>query len=1534
MDIEKLTEIGKSLGLGGENLIKFIQEKRDVQNQIRIEQQKIEREKRAHEREMKAEEKEILDKQLELVAMEKEKSDSRQSQGEVNISGGTSHAYRAKAPKLPHFNEGTDDLDAYLQRFERYSRNQGWDRKEWATNLSALLHGKALDIYSRMPFEESGDYDTLKAALLKGFQLTDTGFRDQFRSARPVQGETAQQFAVRLRNFLTRWVDMVGIKKTYDELVDLLLTEQFLESVNLELRLFLKERKPKNLEAMATFADQYADAHGSLVKLKGEQGTRVVDNRSTNNQGQSSDRRSGRESKQGQTRRPQTFSGRNADFSRGSRNANVGQTTASRNSSRTCFLCGRVGHFARDCRSRPKEISKVASLLASLITDVVGENSDSQTNVNISGGQQNTSDTPRQGAEASVSGSDTVACMISNQRMQNCCTNEGYVELKCGHAFPLMSVACGASTKKMPVSRGLMNGKVVQVLRDSGCTGVVVRRDLVLDKQLTGEERTCILVDGTVRTAAVASIHLDTPFWSGVTEAICIQNPVFDVILGNLEGIRGPNDPDPRWKLESNDGKAYNCSGEDGQREQANAVKTRLQTANEGTPMKKLTVPKRIPDISREELLTAQKADPTLFRTREMAAQGTVKTTRFGHFSKFYWSDGLLYREFKSPKFHFGEPISQLVIPKKFMDYVLRLAHESILGGHLGSKKTFDKLATNFFWPGVQAEVTHFCRSCDACQRTLPKGRAGKAPLGNMPLIGTPWQRIAMDLVGPIAPHTERGNRYILTIVDYATRYPEAIPLPNIETVRVAEALIEVFSRVGLPAEILSDRGAQFTSGLMHEVNRLLSIRQLLTTPYHPACNGLVERFNATLKQMLKKLCIERPKDWDRYLAPLLFAYPEAPQSSTGFSPFELLFGRNVRGPMTILRELWTGETTDDETKTTYQYILDLRQRLEDTCEMARNELQKAGERSKFYYDRRTREKNFKVGNKVLLLLPTDENKLLMHWKGPFKVKEKLGNLNYRIEMSDGKTKVFHANLLKKYHERPEPVQTKENVIDVVSVSVSSDVLSNSDEGYKTQFDNDDVLVLPGIKPTETITDVVTNPNLSDTQTLELNQTLRQYQDILTDLPGRTTLGQHEIQLTSDDPVHQKPYPLPFALRQTIKREIDFMLDLGVIEPSNSPYSSPIVIVEKKDGSNCFCVDFRCLNKITVFDAEPIPNPEEIFANLSEDMYFTRLDLSKGYWQLPLRVEDKPKTAFIAPNGLFQFCVMPFGLVNSSASFSRLMRVLLKDLQHVHNYIDDILIHTKSWKAHLDVLDEVLQQLRKANLTVRPSKCAFCFNKTDFLGHVVGNGELAPHSDKLIKVKKAKRPHTKKQLRSFLGLANYYRKFIPNYAEIACPLTDMTKKREPNHVKWGSAQENAFETLKSKLISAPILHLPDCSKPFILRTDASQTGVGAVLLQDVDGQKFPVGYASKKLLEREKACSTIEKECLALVWAIQKFQVYLYGKAFVLETDHQPLIYMQKAKLANAHIMRWALSLQPFRIQIRAIKGSDNVGADFLSRVD
>ena len=203
--------------------------------------------------------------------------------------------------------------------------------------------------------------------------------------------------------------------------------------------------------------------------------------------------------------------------------------------------------------------------------------------------------------------------------------------------------------------------------------------------------------------------------------------------------------------------------------------------------------------------------------------------------------------------------------------------------------------------------------------------------------------------------------------------------------------------------------------------------------------------------------------------------------------------------------------------------------------------------------------------------------------------------------------------------------------------------------------------------------------------------------------------------------------------------------------------------------------------------------------------------------------------------------------------------------------------------------------------------------------------------DKVEKIRHASRPETKKQLRSFLGLASYYRKFIQNFSTIAAPLSDRTKNREPNKVVWLDAQEKAFVTLKDCLASSPILCLPDFKQHFILRTDASDFGLGAVLLQEQDGDKRPVAYASRKLLPREKAYSVIEKECLALVWGVGKFEVYLDGKEFVLETDHQPLMYLQRAKLLNSRIMRWAISLQPYRFHIEAIAGVKNVGADFLS---
>jgi hypothetical protein len=359
----------------------------------------------------------------------------------------------------------------------------------------------------------------------------------------------------------------------------------------------------------------------------------------------------------------------------------------------------------------------------------------------------------------------------------------------------------------------------------------------------------------------------------------------------------------------------------------------------------------------------------------------------------------------------------------------------------------------------------------------------------------------------------------------------------------------------------------------------------------------------------------------------------------------------------------------------------------------------------------------------------------------------------------------------------------------------------------------------------------------------------------------------------------------------------------------------------------------RRLNLVTEFDAEPIPQQEDIFVKLSEAHYFSKLDLSKGYWQVPLSESAKPLTAFITHDGLFQFRTMPFGLVNAPATFSRIMRKLLFGLDHVENYIDDILIFTNTWEEHIAKLGDLLHRLREANLTAKPSKCYIGCEQVDFLGHTVGHGLLKPLSDKLESIQNSPRPQTKTQLRSFLGLANYYRKFIPNYAAIAAPLTDKTKKGEPNKIGWSENQEIAFRTLKSKLGKSPILHLPELSRQMILRTDASDVATGAVLLQEFDGVKFPIAYMSKKLNDAQRNYSVMERECLAVILAIRKFEAYLYGREFIIETDHQPLLCVKKSRVANGRVMRWALALQPYRYCIQAIKGADCVGADYMSRI-
>jgi hypothetical protein len=412
--------------------------------------------------------------------------------------------------------------------------------------------------------------------------------------------------------------------------------------------------------------------------------------------------------------------------------------------------------------------------------------------------------------------------------------------------------------------------------------------------------------------------------------------------------------------------------------------------------------------------------------------------------------------------------------------------------------------------------------------------------------------------------------------------------------------------------------------------------------------------------------------------------------------------------------------------------------------------------------------------------------------------------------------------------------------------------------------------------------------------------------------------------------VRRKQYPLPFASKQVIIDEVRSMLEQGVIEPSTSPYTSPVVLVKKKDGQYRFCIDFRALNKVTVFDAEPIPDVEELFARLATGEYFTKIDLTKGYWQLLVKPEDRPKTAFQTPIGLFQWVRMPFGLVSAPATFARMMRWLLDE--SAVNFFDDILVASGSWEQHLLDVRSVLSRLQAAGLTARPTKICAGFREVEFLGHQVGRGCLQPMDDKVGKILAIATPTTKRQVRSLLGLIGYYRRYVPHFATLTAGMSDLLTTRKGKQLIWSQECADSLRCIQQILSTGPILRLPDLTLPFIVRTDASASGVGGVLLQTRDDTDHPVCYVSRKLLDRETRYSTIERECLAIVWVISKFQRYLWGASFLLQTDHRPLAYLMSGRFRNARLMRWSLTLQEFRFEIAGVPGTENIFADLLSR--
>lgn len=454
----------------------------------------------------------------------------------------------------------------------------------------------------------------------------------------------------------------------------------------------------------------------------------------------------------------------------------------------------------------------------------------------------------------------------------------------------------------------------------------------------------------------------------------------------------------------------------------------------------------------------------------------------------------------------------------------------------------------------------------------------------------------------------------------------------------------------------------------------------------------------------------------------------------------------------------------------------------------------------------------------------------------------------------------------------------------------------------------------------------------------ELRGLLRPFKDVFFDENSHLSFTheiKHEIKTVNEIPVYTKLYRYPEIHREEVNKQVTEMLKQGIIRHSDSPYSAPIWVVPKKmDASGQqkwrIVVDYRKLNNVTIDDKFPIPNIDSILDKLGRAMYFTTLDLAKGYHQVEIAEQDIKKTAFSTDNGHYEFTRMPFGLKNAPSTFQRLMNSVLKEYigKICYVYLDDVIIFSTSKEEHFDSIQKILKRFQEANLKVQVDKSEFMKQETEFLGHIVTTNGVKPNPNKVEAIVKFPIPRTNKEIKSFLGLVGYYRKFIRDFAKIAKPMTKFLKKDK--HVNVHDSEfVNAFNKLKLLITSDPILRYPDFSKVFTLTTDASNFALGAVLSQE--GR--PTCYASRTLNEHECNYSTIEKELLAIVWATKYFRPYLFGRKFIVRTDHKPLQWLHGLKEPNSKLQRWKTKLGEFNFEVEYLAGKENQVADALSRI-
>jgi hypothetical protein len=827
-----------------------------------------------------------------------------------------------------------------------------------------------------------------------------------------------------------------------------------------------------------------------------------------------------------------------------------------------------------------------------------------------------------------------------------------------------------------------------------------------------------------------------------------------------------------------------------------------------------------------------------------------------------------------------------------------------------------------------------------------------------MPVVTEPFHTVYIDLIGEIHPASSDGHKYVLCGTDACTHFPFAVPLKRTDSVTIAEALLSQFNIFGHPNKVISDNGANLTSDIMKEIYKVYGIKSLQIPVFCPTNNSVQERSHQVIKGILRKLCNEQPKQWHRYIDPLLFAI-RTTENSNGYTPFELLFGRLPRTHVAVLRDLWTGQDQNQEVKTTYQYVLDIRNRIEETCQLAQKEIAKTHLKNEKRFNRHAKLRELEPGDQVLVISPKPQNKLEFIWKGPAVVLERKGLVSYKIKFNSGTERIYHINMLKKYISReksevPDKTDNEQQVqndddIDLeeeiesdemrVSAAVMGLIENSDDEDEENIQCKEESSKLENYQTTqsETWKDVQINPELSEDKKQRLRDLLEEYQDIFSDVPSKTHLITHEIKLNSEEPVYCKPYKVPINMVSKVNEELQLMIDQGIIERSNAAYASPMVIIKKKNSESLrLCIDFTRLNRITVVDPMPQPDVEDILANLGSSQLFSTFDACKGFYAIPVDDSSKDFTTFVTGDNMCRFNVMPFGLVNAPRTYSIMVKMMLHGAKNMDNFVDDIITYTSSdFSLHVESLRELFIRARQANVKLRPTKAKVGYTQIEFLGSIVSEGQVRPNNTSIDNILNAPVPRNKKGVRSLVGCINWLRKYLPKAAKLLKPLTDLTAKKASDIVKWGPAQESSMNEIRQILTSSPVLSIYDPHKEHVVQIDASNEYIGGTLLQlENDGLLHPILYASRKCADREMRYDIQNKEMLAIVWMCRRCFKYLYGSYFTVQTDCQALTMLNGKLSNNARVVRWQLEMQMYNYRVQIIPGHENGMSDWLSRMN